>query len=227
MDLESSEESSVLSDSSIYGIDSKKALRAVEGALQELAQSHCTCDQEKELDSRVQWRQRREAVNIAENVDASCENVSALRYRMRQIRFQLALQQNLIEQDDIKNNIPNGPKPMQLHDDPSRHFQISVPQHFTRRDRQRHLSSGVTPWEGSQYMLSLLISLSKKLLQKYCFLTLRDQYVMIRTKRDIASLMFSNKCKALLGNIFCAWKLSWLQVNNICRSDDNFSHANC
>jgi hypothetical protein len=220
------------SDSSVYGCDSTQALRAVDSTLLELSRrkqakitpnTHMKC-------FLTDHHSLKSTHYVNQLIDASasvngCHDTVSLRNRMRQVRFQLAIQKQLIDRDrdrvveqaailELKNkeflNSQESHRGSVVSDVRPR-LQISVPQHFSAKQSRRQKSEGVTAWDGSQYMLSLLFSLLNKLLLKYCFIFIRDRAHLWHKKKIVASKMFDAKCRMLVTECFAGLKVSWLQ----------------
>jgi hypothetical protein len=90
--------------------------------------------------------------------------------------------------------------------------QISVPQHFSAQQSRRQKAQGITAWDGSQYLLTLLFSLANKLLLKLCFLFLRDRAHLWTQQKAAVDRMFASKCHELKVESFAGLKVCWLQV---------------
>ena len=86
---------------------------------------------------------------------------------------------------------------------------LSWPEHFHRRKLIPNRLEPVTPWEGSQYLLTLLSSLADKLLLKYCFQYLHSLTRYLRRSTERADESYEKKCFELLQRIFVAWKGQW------------------
>ena len=214
-----------LSDSSIYGWDNKATLRAVDATLEELVRKK-KANMPKHMHHFLRERRR---VRFSDLFDESgCNDVESVRNRLRQVRVQLAMQKQLVDKErnrslelakvrKQKDEFFLATNPLTLSDDSSLVFprpqiQISVPQHFSRKLSQRQKSEGVTAWDGSQYMLSLLFSLRDKLLVKFCFLFLQDRSKLWIKKKEVAEKMYESKCQMLVNESFAGLKVSWLQV---------------
>jgi hypothetical protein len=231
MDFDSADENFSCSDSSVYGWDSKEALNAVDFTLLELSQRK-KANLANYMRSFLREEKSRKHVDLMD--DSTCHDVNSLRDRMRQVRFQLALQKQLIDKDRDRtteqaavrlikdehflsshsNTAAADGYSNQSHSRPR--IQISVPQHFSEKQSRRQKSQGITAWDGSQYMLSLLFSLGDKLLVKFCFLFLQERAQLWTKKKEIAQRMFESKCHMLVTESFAGLKVSWLQVSGAC-----------
>ena len=226
MNFDSEDEYISCSDSSVYGVNNKAALNAVDYTLLELSQRKTVNISNHNLRNFLHEHKSHIHADI---LDAStCHDVQSLRNRMRQVRFQLAMQKQLIDKE--RDRTAEQVTVRRMKDDhfiasqsasadasdlqtcPRLRLQISVPQHFSERQSRRQKAQGITAWDGSQYMLTLLFSLGNKLLLKLCFLFLRDRARLWTKQRAVAEKMFANKCHMLVTASFAGLKVSWLQV---------------
>lgn len=231
MDFDSCEEYISSSDSSVYGWNSKEALSAIDLTLNEQSRRK-NASASSRLNRFIRDQTLHKRVHIDFVGDNMCGNISAMRHRMRQVRFQLAIQKQLV--DKGRDRSTERPEICRLKDEaflssqlslhcrtgssrmveqlPKSKLPISVPQHFSEKQHQRQKCYGVTAWDGSQYMLSLLFSLSDKLLLKFCFLFLRKRAILWTKKKHLAEVMFENKRRMLVTEAFAGLKINWLQV---------------
>jgi hypothetical protein len=88
---------------------------------------------------------------------------------------------------------------------------LSWPEHFHRhKNLVSHRLEPITPWEGSQYLITLLSSLADKLLLKYSFQFLQSWARYLRKSIRSAEDSYQKKCSELLQRIFVAWKEQWV-----------------
>jgi hypothetical protein len=235
MNFDSSEDYFSCSDSSVYGWDNKEALNAVDSTLLELSRRK-KASMPNHMRSFLRERKSHAHIDLMD--DSTCHDVTSLRDRMRQVRFQLAIQKQLIDKGRDRSSekaavcLLKDKQFLTSHTlsasvDQARppRLQISVPQHFSEKQSRRQKAEGVTAWDGSQYMLSLLFSLGDRLLAKFCFLFLRDRAQLWTKKKEVAEMMFEQKCRMLITESFAGLKVSWLQVRLDSIGSDNCYHV--
>lgn len=87
---------------------------------------------------------------------------------------------------------------------------LSWPEHFHRKKPiSAHYNDAITPWEGSEYMITLLKSLADKLLMKYSFQAMRGYWSLKKVSKDAAMQKYNTKVYDVVSKIFGAWKRYW------------------
>lgn len=137
----------------------------------------------------------RDSLNVLDS--SKCHN--AIYQRYIEVKEQLAIQRKLLGHDSgssaDERKVPKF---------------ISFPEHFGRRDVTRTRERGVFPWEGSDYIISLLSSLSEKLLLKYCFLQIKSRARQSKLLVAAVAEGVQLRSESLLRTAFYAFKLQFL-----------------
>jgi PHD/YefM family antitoxin component YafN of YafNO toxin-antitoxin module len=117
--------------------------------------------------------------------------------RYNQIKEQLLFQSQYLSTAKDRTRRDNGLLPQSY---------LSWPEHFHRQRKHLKQPDPLTPWEGSQYMWTLLTSLADKLLLKYSFQSLRQSSQALRRGKRSADLLYARRCGELVSLVFSAWR---------------------